>query len=125
MKTVSLNLSERYFATSILNTFKGSLEDQALLDQDFLNLNISKEEWEKGEQKIIKETKEIENEDGTKETKEVVTEIRWDNEKGGLKDVELSDKASEYIHKSLSEKTDFDRTDPALMHLMSLKNKLT
>lgn len=90
-KTIELNISERLSAISILNQFKGNLDTLSVILEDIRQFTIEDEEWVKADRK------EIVSGDNTQWT--------WDNEKGGLKSIELNDQTVKYI-KSEIEKRD-------------------
>ena len=97
MKTVSLNISERLYALAILNQAKGNLEFVSQAVEDVKQLPVTEEEWVKAEKKVT----ESENEKGEK-----VSNIRWDNVKGGEKEITFQDKVSDVIVQTIKQKDD-------------------
>jgi len=74
-KTLSLNISERLAALSILNVFKGNLDTLAIVLEDIRKFTVTDEEWEKADKKVV--------------TNGENTQWTWDNEKGGDKEIEV------------------------------------
>lgn len=86
-KTISLNVSERLSALSILNNFKGKLETLAAVLEDVKKFPVTDEEWIKADRQVTT------NGDDTRWT--------WDNEKGGLKEIEISSETADVILKDI------------------------
>ena len=110
-KTITLNVSERVSALGILNAFKGSLEKLAFILDDIKGLVITEEEWTKADRKIEPTP--------TAEDPARVT-YTWDNEKGGDKEVVLSETSVEYLRttiKERDEKGEFGIHDKAFIDL--------
>ena len=112
MKKMSLTISERTAALSILNQFKGNLETMATILEDIKQLPIEEAEWEKA---------------GKTETT-VGTNIHWNwsDELGGEKEIELQKTTLDYIKAAIKEKDEkkeltLKSEDRALV---SLNNKL-
>lgn len=115
-KTLSLTISERVAAVSVLNTFKGGLDKLATILEDIKQLPITEEEWTKAERVI---TPTPNSKDPTS------TQWTWSDEKGGDKEVTLQEATSEYLNatiKERSEKGEFTLTDKAFI---TLSTKLT
>src|SRR3990167_9827930 len=107
MKTLDLNISERVFALGILNDFKGNLETMAVLVKDVPQISISNEDWETA---------------GKTETKNADGSVswQWNDEKGGLKTVEVDKKTIDYILRKIQEKNksgEFSFRDKAVISL--------
>lgn len=92
-KTLSLNISERLAALSILNNFKGNLDTLATVLEDIRKFTITEEEWTKADKK------EVTSGDNTTWT--------WDNDKGGPKEIEIAIETRDVILKDI-EKRDKD-----------------
>ncbi len=110
-KTISLNVSERVSALGILNAFKGSLEKLAFILDDVKLLVISEEEWTKADRKIEPSP--------TPEDPARIT-YTWDNEKGGEKEVALSEVSVEFLRTTIKERDDkgeFGLGDKAFIEL--------
>lgn len=90
MKTISLNVSERLFAITILNTFKGSLSDLAVILEDIKQFPLLEDEWEKAERKT------------TQVGQETLTQ--WNDEKGGEKEINLQNETIDYLMETIKEK---------------------
>lgn len=110
-KKIKLNLSERIFAINILNQFKGDHETLAFILDDIKEFAITEEDWKKGERKI--ET--TPNEKG-----EPMTTWLWNDEKGGEKEIAITDRVADYIMKKIGEKDkagEFTLQDKAVISL--------
>lgn len=90
---VKLNVSERLYAAAIINQFKGDFSTLAFLLEDVKNLPITEEEWKKAERKIS-----APDDKGN-------TTWTWNDEKGGIKEVELLDETKKYLVSKIEEKS--------------------
>lgn len=89
-KNISLNISERLSALSILNGYKGNLDTLAIILEDIRKFTISDEEWKKANKE------EVPNGDSVTWT--------WDNEKAGLKDIEIEKETANFICSDIEKK---------------------
>ena len=89
-KKLELNISERLAAISILNEFKGNLDTLSVILEDIRKFPVSDEDWTKAERKETKT--------------EDRTTLTWDNDKGGLKKIEIDALTSEYIIKDIEKR---------------------
>lgn len=116
MIKIKLNISERLFSIKIFNEFKGDLETMSHLMSDIKKFTVSEEDWKKANRQV----QTVKNEKG-----EDVTQWSWDDEKGGLLEIEINNKTRDYllseIEKMNSEKS-FTFTDKAVI---TLKSKLS
>ncbi len=110
MSKITLTISERIAALSILNAFKGNLETMAALLEDIKQFPVTDEEWKKADKK---------------ETK-IGTEVQWtwDDDKGGLKEVELQEPTSNYLKDSIKQKDEAGEITFQDKALVSLNKKL-
>jgi len=83
IKTIELNISERLSALSILNQFKGNLETMSIILKDVVKFSITDKDWKLAGKKEV--------------TTGENTQWSWDNEKGGLKSIELDNVTAKYI----------------------------
>lgn len=112
-----LNISERLFALSLLNQFKGNLETLIDALDDTKKFRVSDEEWEKANRKITT----VKDEKG-----EPVTSWTWDDEKGGNKEIEITESTNSYLAekiKEANENKEFSFQDKAAITLSSKLNK--
>lgn len=110
MAKVTLTISERIAALSILNAFKGNLETMASIIEDIKQLPISNKEWEQV---------------GKKETK-IGNDMQWtwDDEKGEKKEIKLQESTVTYIKNAIKEKDEKKEITFQDKALISLNNKL-
>lgn len=121
---VKLNISNRYWANQILvgdgspamPGFKGKLDDLSFVMEDIKKIFITKEEWEKAEQKITVAGK---DKDGNE-----ITQITWKDEKGPVKEIELSESTVKFIEKFISEKNEKGDATLADIKFFDLSKKL-
>lgn len=109
MKTLSLNISERYYALTILNDFKGNIEKLATILEDIKQFSISEEDWKKANRKI-----ETAGEDKVTWT--------WNDETAGLKEITVNDSTGVYLAdtiKSRSDKGELTVQDRVAIELMN------
>ncbi len=112
-KTISLNISERLSSVSILNGFKGNLDKLAGILEDIKHFAISEEDWEKAERKVTP-TKDAEGNDSV--------QWNWNDEKGGEKEITISESTASYIRETIKEKNDkgeFTLQDKAFITLQA------
>ena len=107
---ISLTISERILVLTILNDFKGNMETMATVLEDIKQLPIEDEEWVKAERK----------------EKKVDTSIQWtwDDDKGGLKEVDLQKQTVAYLKKEIKTKDDAGEITLQDKALISLSSKL-
>lgn len=91
---ISLIISERLFALSILNQFKGGLDILVDILEDVKTLRVTDEEWEKADKKVTTEL----NAEG-----KPITSWFWDDVKGGEKETEITKLTSEYLVEKIKE----------------------
>lgn len=103
---IKLNISERLQAVSILNGFKGSLSDLAVILEDIKQFPISEKEWEKAE--LIK----------------TETQWTWNDDKGGEKEIEIGSETKDYLKKTVKEKDEKKEIGLTEKALISLFRKL-
>ena len=106
--TLELNISERLFALTSLNAFKGNLDTLAYILEDIKQFVVSDEEWVKAEK--------------TEEKNGDQFIIRWDDEKGGLKSIELNKETAKYLKDEIKKKSDSGEltlNDKAVVTLMT------
>lgn len=94
MKTVTLNISNRFKILQILDGFKGSMDKLAKILDDAKLLSISEAEWEQAAR-----TKTPFMQDGKPSES-----WAWDNEKGPKIEVELNDTTVEFVRNFIKEK---------------------
>jgi hypothetical protein len=124
MIKAKLNISNRYWANQILvgdgspamPGFKGKLDDLSFVMEDIKKISITKEEWEKAEKKeeIVGKDK-----DGNE-----IKQILWNDEKGPVKEIELSDASVAFIEKFISEKNEKGEATLGDLKFLDLSKKL-
>lgn len=92
-KTLSLNISERLASLAVLNSYKGNLDTLATVLEDIRKFVVTEEDWAKAD-KV-----ETPTENGTNWT--------WDNDKAGLKDIEVAAETAKFML------SDIERRDAA------------
>lgn len=92
---MKFNISERLRLITIINEFKGNLDTLASLMDDVKKIRIEEEEWTKAERVI--ET--LKNEKG-----EDVNQWKWNDEKGGEKEIELEKETIKYLREVIEKK---------------------
>lgn len=111
MKPVQLDISERVNALALLNAFKGNLDKLAVILEDIKQFTVSEEEWEKAE---LKKT----------DLGEGQTQLNWDNEKGGLKEINLQEATLEYLRSEIKRKDEAGEFSLSDKSFITLKEKL-
>lgn len=119
-----LNISNRYWANQILvgdgspamPGFKGKLDDIAFVMDDVKKIFVTKEEWDKAERKeeIVGKDK-----DGND-----IKQILWNDEKGPVKEIELSEVTVTFIEKFISDKNEKGEATLGDIKFLDLSNKL-
>jgi hypothetical protein len=94
---LSLTISERIYALAILNQFKGNLETMVDIMEDIKGFRITNEEWEKSDKKVNTVM------DGEGKP---ITSWTWDDEKGGLKEIEATKTTTDYLIGKIKESND-------------------
>ena len=120
-----LNISNRYWANQILvgdgspamPGFKGKLDDIAFVMDDIKKIFITKEEWEKAERKEETVGKDKEGNE--------MKQILWNDEKGPVKEIELSDATVTFIEKFISEKNEKAEATLGDLKFLDLSKKLS
>jgi len=108
---IDLNVSERLFAIGILNQFKGNYETLSFILTDIKELVITDKDWGKAERKVN-----ITKDDKGKE----MTSWTWNDDKGGVKSIELSPRVVEYLISDIETKNkagEFTLQDKAVITL--------
>lgn len=103
---IKLNISERLQALSILNGFKGSLQELSVILEDIKKFPVQDSEWEKAE------------------LEKSPNHWSWNDEKGGLKEIEIQKETKEYLKKSIKEKDEKKEIGLTEKALVSLFEKL-
>lgn len=104
--TLNLTVGERLYLINALNGAKSSLNVLAVIMEDLKLLNISDEEWEKAERKIVL----------AGDSNQWI----WNEEKGGLKEVTLQSESVDAVSKIIKDKNqakDFTFADRTLLTL--------
>lgn len=110
-KKVLLNTSERVHCVTILNQFKGELETLGQVLEDLKEIGLTDED------KIVCDWMEVK--DDVKDPGKT-TGFKWDDEKGGEKEVAFQDKTLEYVRsfiKEKNEKGEFTTQDRPIIQL--------
>lgn len=115
-KKVKLNLSERMFAITIINAYKGGLETLAYLLDDSKKLGIVEEEWEAANRK---KSPALDKDGNPQEV------WAWNDEKGGEKEIELAKQTASYIAGEIEKKDKAGEYTVADKAAITLKEKLT
>ena len=87
MKKLELNISERLFALKHLDDFKGSVSLLGKILDSVKEFAVLKEDWEKAEKVETKSGDSI--------------QWQWNDEKGGLKKVEVDEDVANYLVASI------------------------
>ena len=135
MHKVSFTISERIEALKILNDFKGNLELLNVVLKDVDKFTVLDEEWEGAERKCVIDGKVItkseldEMMDKAREEKDEkmlskTYQLTWSDEKGGEKEIELSDKTVTYLLEKVKERNDKGDLGFRDKSLISVKEKL-
>lgn len=99
---ITLTISERVRALSVLNAFKGSLEHLAIILEDIKQFTVTDEEFVQAERVIMPA-----DENGN-------VQWTWNDEKGPQKEIALNAVTFAYLHdtiKERSEKGEFSLSD--------------
>ena len=124
MKTVTLNISDRYKALSILDNFKGSMADLSHILDDVKVLVVTEEEWTqagKVEHYFNEQGQEVPKGDPSVKS----GNLTWDNEKGPQKACELNQSTVDYLKTFIKEKDDAKEITVADKDLIHLQQSLT
>jgi len=106
--TLQLNISERINALSVLNSFKGNLDKLAIVLDDIKGFPVTDEEWALAERT-------------TEPLADGNVQWRWNDEKGGLKSIEVDKVTVEYLKQVINEKNekgDFGLSDKPFITLL-------
>ena len=115
-KKISFTISERIKGlVPILNEFKGGLVTLAKIVDDVKKIAVTEEEWKKADKK---ETV-VKNENGKD-----VTQITWDDAKGGEKEIELEKETLDYLKGAIEKKDEAGEITLADMILVGINKKL-
>jgi len=112
---IKLTISERHRTIILLNEFKGNLDTLVSILDDIKKLAITDEEWKKAERAV----EIVKNEKG-----EDVSQWRWNDVKGGEKEIEFEKKTLEYLKETIDKKDKAGELTLADALLVSLNNKL-
>lgn len=126
MKTLELNVSERVFAFSILNSFKGDVETLGAILEDIKKVQITDEDWKTANRVFVTRSGvEVKGDFADPvDPADPVTSWKWDDVAGGLKSIELEKATCKYLLETIDErdaKKEFTLQDKAVL---SLRNKL-
>jgi len=94
---IKLTISERVYAISIINQFKGTLETMVDLIEDTKNIRITDKEWEKANKKVTTSM----DEEG-----KPVTTMTWEDGKVGEVEMDISKGTKEYLESKIKEAND-------------------
>lgn len=94
---LSLTVSERIYALALLNQFKGNLETLIDVMEDIKGFRMTDGEWEKAD----KQVNTVMGEDG-----KPVTSWTWNDDKGGLKEIEIGKTTKDYLVEKIKEAND-------------------
>lgn len=113
MKTIELNISERIFGLLLLNNFKGNLDVMSVILEDIKQFPISDEEWSKAEQLYTdNEGVEYKSKDDFEAAQRAIPEekrggaMKWNDEAGGLKAINIQKETGKYLIDTITEKSD-------------------
>ena len=109
---IQLNISERLYAAELINQFKGDFSTLAFLLEDVKQFPITEKDWVKGERNITPP-----DEKGT-------STWTWNDEKGGLKDIQVSEETKKYILNKIEEKNKNGELTLRDRAVITLKKKL-
>lgn len=110
MKTIKLNISERLFAIKMLNEFKGALEVLSIILEDIKKFAIIDEDWNRAEREIITDGDNV--------------SWKWNDERGGEKNIEIQKETVKYLQNKITEKNDKGEFTLADKSAISLEAKL-
>ena len=109
--TIKLNIAERLFSLTMLNAYKGSLDKLSVILEDIKKFPITKEEWKTAEKKEVK-------------TSDGGMNWTWNDEKGGIKDIEVNKITVDYLTEEIKKKDDAGEFTLADRNVITLKGKL-
>jgi len=109
--TIKLNISERLFSLTMLNAYKGSLDKLSVILEDIKKFPITEEEWKTAEKKEVK-------------TSDGGMNWTWNDEKGGIKDIEVNKITVDYLTEEIKKKDDAGEFTLADRNVITLKDKL-
>lgn len=112
---MKFTISERVRLIAMLNEYKGNLDTLAIVMDDLKKIRITEEEWTKAEMR--KET--IKNEKG-----EEVEQLRWNDEKGVEKEIDLDKDTLKFLKAKIEEKDKAGEFTIQDLILVSISNKL-
>ena len=115
MKKITFTISERVRLISILNEFKGNLDTLAAIMDDVKKVRIDEEEWKKAE--MVTEV--VKNDKG-----EDVQQLRWNDQKGGEKEIDLEKDTLKFLKGKIEEKDKAGEITLADVILVSINSKL-
>lgn len=95
--TLKLTVSERIYAIALLNQFKGNLDTLVDVLEDIKGFRMTDEEWEKAD----KQVNTVMGEDG-----KPITSWTWNDEKGGEKEIEITNGSKDYLVEKIKESND-------------------
>jgi hypothetical protein len=125
MSKVKLNISNRYWANQILvgdgspamPGFKGKLDDLTFVMEDIKNIFITKEEWDQAERAEAIAGK---DKDGNE-----IKQITWKDDKGPIKEIELSEAGAKFIEKFIADKNASGEATLGDIKFLELSKKLS
>lgn len=130
-KVISLNTSERVAAFAFLKDFKGGVDVLGEILEDIKAVELNDEDRTKCE---WKEQTSLDRDangnlvlDGEKKPMMKLTGFKWDDEKGGEREIPLQEKTLEYLRatmKEKSEKGEFSASDLSAKAYVSLNQKI-
>lgn len=115
MKKISFTISERVRLVALLNEFKGNLDTLSAIMDDVKKIRINEEEWKKAD--MVTET--VKNDKG-----EDVQQMRWNDEKGGEKEIELEKDTLKFLQDNIAKKDTNGEITLADVVLVSINKKL-
>jgi len=116
IKIINLTISERLYALSLLNQFKGDLETLTGILDDIKIFRIDDEEWEKANKKVNT----IINDEG-----KPVTTWTWDDDKLGEKEIKIDRLTKDYLVNKIKEANDKGQLTIQDRAAITLSKKLT
>lgn len=116
MKKFKFTISERVKGLiPLLNSFKGNLDTLSSIMDDVKKIRVTDEEWTKAE---MKQTT------GKNEKGEDVTQLEWNDDKGGEKEIELEKETVRFLLETIEKKDKDGEITLNDIVLVSLRNKL-
>uniref|UniRef100_A0A6M3XZB0 Uncharacterized protein n=2 Tax=viral metagenome TaxID=1070528 RepID=A0A6M3XZB0_9ZZZZ len=107
---IKLNISERLFAISILNEFKGGLDKLAIILEDIKKFTITEAEWTQAEKKEIKQGGNV--------------NWTWNDAKGGETDIDIQKETLDWLTTRIQEKDEKGEYTLQDRAIISLSSKL-